>query len=105
MLAERRAAASSRLIAGLAIAIVAGIAIGYVDSRPGWDDTGVTAVSLLLSGGVAAFVAGRLPWLVAVAAGIWVPLFERSSLASGGPLAALVFAGIGATIGWLIGRR
>jgi hypothetical protein len=88
----------------MAIALVAGIAIGYVDSRPGWDDTGITAISLLLAGGVAAFVVGRRPWLVALAAGIWVPLFELPYLASGGPLTALVFAGIGAAIGWLIRR-
>ena len=96
---------SNRLIAGLAIAGVAGIAIGYVDSRPGWDDTGITAVSLLLAAGIAAFVARRFPWLVAVATGIWVPLFELPYLASGGPLAALVFAAVGAAIGWLIRRE
>jgi hypothetical protein len=105
MLAGRRVVISNRLIAGLAIALVAGIAIGYIDSRPGWDDTGITAVSLLLAGGLAAFVARRLPWLVALATGIWVPLFEIPYVASGGPLAALVFAGAGAAVGWLIGRE
>jgi hypothetical protein len=105
MLAGRPAAISNRLIAGLAIALVAGIAIGYIDSRPGWDDTGITAVSLLLAAGIAAFVARRFPWLVAVATGIWVPLFEIPYLASGGPLVALGFAGAGAAIGWLIGRK
>ena len=104
MLAQRPAAISNRLVAGLAIAVVAGIAIGYVDSRPGWDDTGITAVSLVLAGGMAAFVAGRRPWLIALATGIWVPLLELPSLASGGPLAALVFAAVGAVIGWFVGR-
>ena len=105
MLAGRPIVISNRLIVGLAIAVVAGIAIGYVDSRPGWDDTGITAVSLLLAGGIAAFMARRLPWLVALAAGIWVPLFELPFLASGGPVAALAFAGVGAAIGWFIGRE
>jgi hypothetical protein len=103
--ALRPAAVSARLVVGLAIALVAGIAIGYIDSRPGWDDTGVTAVSLLLVAGVAAFVAGRAPWLVAIAAGIWVGAFEMSFIASGGPVAALALSGIGAAIGWLIARR
>lgn len=97
-------ARSNRLVAGLAVALVGGVLIGYIDSRPGWDDTAITAVSLLLAGGVAAFVAGRHPWLIAIAAGIWVPLLELPSLASGGPLAALLFAGVGAAIGWLVGR-
>ena len=105
MLAGRRAAISNRLIAGLAIALVTGVAIGYVDSRPGWDDTGITAVALVMAAGIAAFVAGRLPWLVALAAGAWVPIFELPYLASGGPLAALVFAAIGAAAGWSIGRK
>ena len=105
MLARRPAGVSPRFLAGLAIALVAGIAIGYMDSRPGFDDTGVTAVALVLAAGVAAFTAGRAPWLVAIAAGIWVGAFEMSSIASGGPIAALVLAGIGAAIGWLIARR
>jgi hypothetical protein len=103
--ALRPTAISTRLLAGLAIALVAGIAIGYMDSRPGWDDTGITAVLLLIAAGVASAVAGRAPWVVAIAAGIWVPLFELPGLASGGSLLALVFSSVGAAIGWLIGRR
>jgi hypothetical protein len=104
VLARRPTAVSYRLVAGIAIAVVAGIAIGYMDSRPGWDDTGITAISLVLAGGIAASVAGRLPWMMAIATGMWVPLLELNSLASGGPLAALVFAAIGAAFGWLIGH-
>ena len=81
------------------------LAIGYVDSRPGWDDTGVTAVSLVVVTGVAAFVAGRAPWAIALLGGKWVPLIELSSSSYGGPPTALVFSGIGAAIGWLIGRK
>lgn len=105
MVIRRPAAISGRLVAGLAIALVGGLAIGYVDSRPSWDDTGVTALSLLFVGGIGAVVAGRAPWAVAALGGIWVALFELSSLGSGGPLAALVFSGIGAAIGWLVARR
>ena len=105
MRATRPVAVSRRLLAGLAIAVVAGVAIGYADSRPGWDDTGITAVLLIVAGGTAAFVAGRAPWLVALATGLWVPLFELPSLASGAPLMAVVFAGLGATIGWVAARR
>jgi uncharacterized membrane protein (DUF441 family) len=103
--AMRPAAVSPRFVAGLAIALVAGIGIGYMDSRPGFDDTGITAVSLVLAAGLAAVVAGRAPWLVAIATGIWVAAFELSSIGSGGPVAALVLAGIGATLGWLVARR
>jgi hypothetical protein len=96
---------SPRLLAAFAIALVAGILIGYVDSRPGWDDTAITAFSLLLASGIAAAIADRAPWLFAIATGIWVPLFELPDLAGGGSLAAFAFAAVGAAIGWFVGRR
>ena len=105
MRALRPAAVSNRLLVGLALAVVAGLAIADVDSRPGWDDTGITAGSLVLSAGVATFMAGRAPLLIALATGMWVPLLELASLTSGGPLMALVFAGAGAAIGLFAARR
>jgi hypothetical protein len=105
MRAVRPAIVPERIGIGLAIALAMGIVIGFVDSRPGWDDTGITVVSLLLASGVAAGVAGRVPWLIALATGIWVPLFELSGLASGGPVLAVAFSGLGAAIGWLAARR
>ena len=105
MRALRPTAISLRFVAGLAIALVAGVAIGYMDSRPGFDDTGVTAVSLVVAAGLASFVAGRAPWLIALATGIWIPLFELSTIGSGGPVASLILAGAGASMGWLVGRR
>ena len=70
MRAVRPAIVPARLGIGLAIALAMGIVIGFVDSRPGWDDTGITVVSLLLASGVAACVAGRglgaaIGWLAA----------------------------------------
>jgi hypothetical protein len=104
VIARRPAAVPTRVVVGMAIALAGGLVIGYVDSRPGWDDTGVTAVSLALVGGLGAIVAGRAPWAVALLGGVWVPLLELSSVGSGGPLTALAFSGIGATIGWLVMR-
>lgn len=101
----RPATTPRRLAVALAISLAAGIAIGWMDSRPGFDDTGVTALALLLATAVASFVAPRIPWLWAVMTGIWVPLFELPSLASGGPILALVFSAIGAFIGWAAARR
>ena len=97
--------ANPRLVAGLGIALVAGIAIGYMDSRPGFDDTGVTAAALVFAAAIASLIARRAPWLIAVVTGIWVAIFELSSIGSGGPVAALALAGIGASFGWLVARR
>lgn len=94
----------ARLAAGVLVSVVAGVLIGRLDSGAGWDDTAVTAGLLVVSAGVASFVAGRLPWLFAVTTGIFVPLFELPGLAGGGALGALLFSSIGASLGWLAAR-
>src|SRR5579872_5778671 len=58
----------------LTLALVLGLSIGWMDSRPHWDDTGITAGSLLLSAGLVGFLASRRPWLLGLAVGLWVPL-------------------------------
>jgi len=100
------AAIPARFATALAVSVVAGIAIGWMDSRPGYDDTGVTAVALVVAASVASFTAGRTPWLWALTTGIWVPLLELPATTStGGPLLALAFAGGGAAIGSFVTRR
>lgn len=55
----------------LIAAALIGLAIAYVDTRPAWDDAGVTAFALLASAGLLGFVAPRRPWLWGTAVGIW----------------------------------
>ena len=90
------------LLAAAAASI--GLAIGYVDSRPTWDDTAITVSLILLTAAIVAGLSGRRPWLWAVLIGAWVPLFEISG--SGGPasLIALVVAAVGAVVGYLLVR-
>jgi hypothetical protein len=59
----------------LIAAVMIGLAIAWVDSRPHWDDSGITAGCLLLSAGVLGLMGPRRPWLWALAIGIWVPLY------------------------------
>ena len=87
------------------VAVIAGLGLAVIDSRPGFDDTAITAVGLALGAGLASFVSGRRPWLWALAAGVWVPLIELRDMANGGPLLALGFSAAGAAIGWLAARR
>ena len=93
-----------RLAAGVLISLVAGVLIGRLDSGAGWDDTAVTAGLLVISAGLASFIAGQFPWLFAVTTGMFVPLFELPGLAGGGSLGALLFSSIGAGLGWLAAR-
>ncbi|MEO8470313.1 MAG: hypothetical protein ABI573_11690 [Chloroflexota bacterium] len=86
------------------VAVAFGLAIAWIDSRPGFDATGITAGALFVAGGVATFLSRRRPWLWALAAGIWVPMFEIHDASMPAPLAALLLAGVGAALGWLTSR-
>ena len=55
------------------LAVVAGAGFAIFDARPGFDDTGITAVGLTSPRPSPQFTSGRRPWLWAVATGIWVP--------------------------------
>ena len=96
---------SHRLVAVLASLV--GLAIAYVDSRPHWDDTGITAGSMLLSAGLFGLIAPRRPWLWALAVGIWIPAhsFVRTwSIGSLGMLVVLAFPFAGAYLGMALRR-
>ncbi len=90
--------------AALLLAIGAGVAIAVLDSRPGWDDTGITAVLLLLASFVSAALSGRRPWLWALLVGVWVPVVEIPGTGQPGSLGALLFAAIGAFAGYGLAR-
>jgi uncharacterized membrane protein len=90
-------------IAG-ALAVIGGLAIAYMDSRPGYDDTGVTAVLLISVAAIATAIGGTRPWFWALLVGAWTPLIEIPSGGSSGSLLALAFAGAGAAVGYLAAR-
>jgi hypothetical protein len=71
-------------------AVLIGIGIAYVDSRPSWDDTGVTAFALLTSAAVFGLARPQRPWLWALAIGIWIPLFALLRTHAAGSLAMFV---------------
>ena len=58
----------------VAPAVLVGLGIAWVDSRPHWDDTGITAGCLLLSAGLLSLIAPRRPWLLALGVGLWIPI-------------------------------
>lgn len=88
----------------LAASLLLGLALGWMDSRPGFDATGVT-VAALLAGGIAISAwSPRHAWRWALALGGFVPLFELSRGGSAASLAAVGFAGAGALVGATLGR-
>ena len=83
----------------LPLAICFGLLIAYVDSRPTWDDTGITVGALIGSCCVLGALSPERPWLWALAVGLWLPAYEIATSRSFGSLVALAFAFAGAYAG------
>lgn len=58
----------------LAVALAVGALVAYVDSRPTWDDTGVTAGAVFVTCMMLGYLGPRRPWLWALAVGAWIPI-------------------------------
>jgi hypothetical protein len=58
------------------MAIAMGLAIARLDTSPNWDDTGITVFLLFSASAIAGFFTIGFPWLIALAASIWIPLFN-----------------------------
>jgi hypothetical protein len=86
----------------LGIAVLAGLFSAYVDSRPNWDDTGILVGGLLLVSGLLTFLGYRRPWLIALAVGIWIPVYEIFKSHDIMMLVILLVPLIGAYGGWLV---
>jgi len=86
----------------LAVALVLGGLIAYVDGLPTWDDTGVTAAAVFLTCGVLGFLGPKRPWLWALAVGLWIPLLGILRTQNYGSLLALPIALAGAYVGMAI---
>ena len=86
----------------LALAIFCGIFLAYVDSRPGWDDTGITAGGLLLTAALITLLGHPRPWLIGLAVGIWIPLLYIYQSQAYDMLFVLLIPMVGAHAGWLV---
>ena len=95
---------SKSFILSVLFACILGIAIAWVDSQPNWDDAGISAFMVLSVSMLAAYIAKRKPWLIALAVGAWIPLYGIFSTQNFGSLLALLPGIIGAYTGWWIER-
>ncbi len=86
------------------VALAVGGVIAYVDSRPTWDDTGVTAVAIFVSCCLLGTVQPARPWLWALAVGMWIPVLGIARSSNYGSLLALPFAFAGAYAGMALRR-
>jgi hypothetical protein len=82
--------------------LLAGVTIAWIDTRPTWDDTGVTAGALLAAGAIGG-LCGLRPWLAAAFA-VSPLLVAELRTANLGLLLAPVVATVGA-YGGALGRH
>jgi len=59
----------------LAIALAVGAAITWIDTRPTWDDAGITAGMILIATATLGFANPARAWLFALAVAVWIPAF------------------------------
>jgi len=85
-------------------AILLGILIAYIDTRPHWNDDGISVLMILLASTVCGYFSHKRPWLIAILVGIWVPLFNIIIAKNFGSLIAIVPAFIGAYAGYYLSR-
>ncbi len=86
----------------LAVAISLGLLIAYIDSRPTWDDAGITLGALLLGGFIIGLMIQRHPWLYALAFGIWIPLWNLIQTHCFNLLPVLLFPFVSVYSGWAL---
>ena len=94
-----------RLFVLVSLALDLGIAIAYVDSSSGWDDTGVSAAAVLGVCGLFGVLYPARPWVWALAVGAWIPVFGIVRELNYASLLALAFSFGGAYAGALVRRR
>jgi hypothetical protein len=86
----------------LALGLLAGLLLAYVDSLPKWDDTGILVGALLLTSGLLALLGYRRPWLLALAVGLWIPLHDAFVQHDVRIFVVLLIPFVGAYAGWAV---
>ena len=91
-------------VALMAVAVGLGLLIAGIDSRPGWDDNGITAAMLVGASALVTAIDGHRPSLWAALVGLPVPIIEVPASGSTASVVALAFTAIGAVLGFVLGR-
>ena len=86
------------------MALIVGLLIAFVDSSPGWDDTGISAAAVFAGCGLLGAVCPARPWLWALLVGSWIPAFGIALHHNYESVMALAVALTGAYLGTLLRR-
>jgi hypothetical protein len=94
----------SSFIPYLILAIILGIGIAWIDSRPNWDDTGISAFMIAAAATLCGYLALHKAWLIALAVSIWIPLISIFISQNYGGLLAFIPGFVGAYAGYWLKR-
>ncbi|MCX6237868.1 MAG: hypothetical protein NTY07_09995 [Bacteroidia bacterium] len=89
----------------LSLAILSGLAIAWIDSRPNWDDTGISVLMVLSAATLFGYFTKQRPWLTALAASVWIPIFGIIGTHNFGSLIAIIPGFIGAYLGFFFKKN
>ena len=59
----------------LILSVLSGLFLVWMDSRPGWDDTGITAGLIVVFSALFGFLQPERPWIWALTVSVWIPLY------------------------------
>jgi hypothetical protein len=88
----------------LILSTLAGMTIAWIDSQPGWDSTGITAVVLFVTAFAAGVLSPKRWWLWALTTGIWIPAAGLMRTGDVMMLLVLLFTFGGAFSGELVSK-
>lgn len=88
----------------LVTGLVFGALLTWIDTRPTWDDTGVTAGMIFIASALLGAAMPSRAWAFALAVGLWIPLVTVARNGNVASLLALLVAFAGAYVG-AFGRR
>ncbi|HEY9165987.1 MAG TPA: hypothetical protein VIS48_07490 [Candidatus Kryptonia bacterium] len=88
----------------LVLSVTAGMLVGYIDSRPTWDDTGITVAAIIGTGLIIGFIERRRSWLWALSIACGFSVFQLNSNHVSVTLAVLAFSLLGTYLGALVRR-
>jgi hypothetical protein len=87
-----------------AIGFVLGLGIGYVDSRPTWDDAGITAGAVFHTAAVLAAARPSVFWLTGLSVGLPVLAMNVLLHSNYGSAIAVGVSLVGSLVGYVAGK-
>lgn len=88
-----------KFIVMVIISLLVGMLITWIDTRPNWDDTGITAGMIVLTSALFGYLYPTRPWVWALTVSGWIPAHYIVTQGNYTMLLVLLFGFAGAFLG------